>query len=119
MTQLEKLRFIAQKVKDNINSYEPSYHVYVFYYDNKVSDLPGYIIKFKEAVSLTCDFILQAEVEDHEFNDINPVPLFYVNEESLTECFSVIENQTVVLLRTAILANRLLEIVQTQEGNES
>lgn len=86
-----KSKKIIQNFLDGFDSYKPGYSVLCLFYDVEVVDIIAATEEFKNNLKIYAEEYLSKDIEDKEFKDVDPEPLFYIDENDLSQCISVVE----------------------------
>lgn len=95
LSKSEKFREIIKLVAANVDSYVPSYHVLNLYANEEVTDLHEAIENYKALYKQAVEDMLKASITEEDWDEVNPGPLFYIDEADVQQCFLVIETHLV------------------------
>jgi hypothetical protein len=107
LTKSEKFHAVIETVASNIDSYVPSFHVYTLYAGEDVADLFEAVEKYKALYVQAVNEMREVALQDEDWDETNPGPMFYIDEKDVHQCFSVAESYLLESISMSFFASGL------------
>jgi hypothetical protein len=95
LSRPEKIRLILSNARSNAHLYEPSFHLLSILCSVGSIDITPYLKAMKESFLPVIDIIEMSIDNNDDWNELNPGPYWYINENNIHECFMVIEEKLI------------------------